>query len=1647
MPFVHVLPTAVALASGGLLSAILLLLSRPRIGRIRLQTSSEASLNDQLHDSGTESETVVEPLEGKEDLFMVAKPEDLFDGTPVDEDAFWQQTRLRKIALTVTLALLVACEAITVGILAASTSSPNPIVASALRLALAIYLLLFAAYSITDSEVRAHWAGLIHLSALTAAAVLLLGVSALLPDDAVLAEVLAAAPDLASAIPPLQYTVLGLYLIFLSLVSTIPRGPPLHFPPSHVYSAKTLATSAPTSKENVCGIVQTSVAGFLLFSYTTPVVMLGYTSESLEIRDLPIVPADMRATTIYTIMRRAMQTIRLRRLPLFGSWKPTPGSGWELMYRIMRVNATAFTIQIVLASVSAVLYYAPALFLRQLIGYLEMDPEREDPRWGWVYALGLFLSNSINFLITGQLWGISTTTLQTRLRVQLNTSLFAKTLVRKDVASSSSSSPVSEGATPAASDAGSTKDGKDDKDKKEKEKDGEEAEFSSKAQVVTLMTVDVDRVSEFSWHFFSLIDAPVEIVIGSVFLYNLLGVSSLLGLLVSILFLPLSHMASKIVVYAQDNLMKARDERVALMNELLGAIRMVKFMAWERASEKRVLAVRAKELRFQRLNYIIETAFTFIWLASPVLVTLVSFWHFSVIRGQVLTPSIAFTSVSVFNELRFALSALPETFINMMQSLVSVRRIEKYLSSAEIQPPMSLHKDGNIVLNSATITWPQDRNMGTSATPSIAPTPRGKFSLLDLTLSFPAGELSLICGKLGSGKTLLLLGMLGEADLLAGQIVCPRTPANTLAQASELGSIPDEEWIVQGVVAYVPQSAWLQNASIRDNILFNLPYNEARYQKTLHVCALEADLEILEDGDMAEIGERGVNLSGGQKARISLARAVYSRAAMLLLDDVLSAVDAHTAHHLFKECLKGELMRGRTIILVSHHVQLCLPGASYVVSLENGRLLFSGSPDDFRSSDIMEGLEKANVEEAKKQEVALKEETIEEVADEVAKEEKENEPGPLLDSTTSTAVPNSPSSENKKVAKKGPRKVVEEERRAVGRIGKKIWLLYVHACGNWLYWTLFVIALLVSSAMPVVENAWLRYWSANGMNQDATHSPIFYVGIYGILSLAALIIMSARLLVVYEGSIHASTVLYKRLLEAVLFAKIRFHDTVSRGRLLNRFGKDFEGLDSSLADNFGRTLFYGLNVVTTFITVSYVGGVGFMVAACFLGFLYYQVAKLYGQTARDMRRLDSVTKSPLYTIYGDAISGVGVLRAFGASTKILREMLQLVDTNTNPYYWMWSVNRWLSARFNLLSAAVVGVTALVILLNRNIDASFAGFALAFASNVMNDLLFMVRRFVGLEQSMVALERVNEFSEVDQEPAEFVESRPPASWPAEGNIDVDNLVVRYAPDLPNVLHGLTFSVGAKQKIGVLGRTGCGKSTLALSFFRFVEPYEGKIVIDGIDITKIGLTDLRSRITIIPQDPTIFSGTLRSTLDVFDEYEDQEIFEALRRVHLLPPVDDEPSTSRAGSENGESEVNVNVFKNLESNVAEGGENFSAGEKQLICMARAILRRSKVLLMDEATASVDYQTDELIGKTIRDEFADSTILTIAHRLRTVIDYDKVLVLDQGRIAEFDEPVNLLANPSSMFYALCKSTGKTEFDVLKKMAEDAAVARSVEA
>ncbi|CAD6588427.1 MAG: hypothetical protein CYPHOPRED_004384 [Cyphobasidiales sp. Tagirdzhanova-0007] len=1072
------------------------------------------------------------------------------------------------------------------------------------------------------------------------------------------------------------------------------------------------------------------------------------------------------------------------------------------------------------------------------------------------------------------------------------------------------------------------------------------------------------------------------------------------------------------------------------MSEVLSSIRYIKFMAYERAFEQRILRAREEEIRQQRNNYLLHVAFNFVWGASPVACVLVSFLVFTKGMHRDLTPSVAFTSLAIFNELRYATNVLPYMFITTSQGIVSLKRIEKHLGLADVE---NIGTDAQLValqghvefpdpappvaFVNATITWStaEVKGGGSSGCASGTRTPGlgnvnsarknmggRKFAVTDLMVDFPVGELSLVCGPLGSGKTLLLLALLGEADLLSGQIVCPRSPVNTISIASEMHNITEDRWLIP-VCAYVPQSAWLLNASIQDNILFGLPLAPDRYKSTLEACSLLSDLAILEDGDQTEIGEKGVNLSGGQKARVSLARAVYSRASYLFLDDVLSAVDAHTAAHLFEKCLCGPLLQQRTVILVSHHVQLCAPGAKHVLHLDNGMASFSGSAEEYMKTSLY----------SKEQ---AEEETAEEKPETPGRKPNNNNPQyaaqakpngrPLSSASSSSGIDSSDPSEDENELDDPqkpalPRRLVEEEARAIGKVSGGVWLYYLKANGNVLFWAAITIIFMSTKGMEVLDAYWLRLWSQSYDSQGEGSNEVnvnYYVKIYVFIFVGRVVVGTSQWFILYTGGIRASIVMHKVILRATLRAPLRFFDTMTLGRLLNRFGKDLEQIDSQLPDDLGRAFMCSLGLFTMLTSITAVSPI-FFLAFAVLSTAYFHYARLYRTTARELRRLDSVTKSPVYSLYSETIAGVVVIRAFGAPAR-------RVDKNLSFSYYLWCANLWLSLRLELLSALLVGATGLILLADADaIDASIAGFALTFALCISNEML-SIREYTALELTMVAVERIKEHAEIQSEPPEIIEPRPPAGWPSTGEIVVTNLCLRYAPELPRVLHNVSFNMKSGEKIGIVGATGSGKSSLALSFFRFVEIDEGTITIDGLDIGKIGLQDLRSRLTIIPQDPTLLSGTIRSTLDPLNEYPDHEIFDALKRARLLPA---EPVPVREGQEG-----NFNSFHNLETEVSEQGQNFSAGERQLLCLARALLKQPLLILMDEATSSVDYEIDTLITATIAEEFKRSSMLVISHRLRTVIGFDKILVLDVGRLVEFDAPGVLMADPSSHFHAL---------------------------
>ncbi|TIB31951.1 hypothetical protein E3P84_02752 [Wallemia ichthyophaga] len=1354
----------------------------------------------------------------------------------------------------------------------------------------------------------------------------------------------------------------------------------------------------------VCQSTNGSIFDTLFFTYATPIVRMGYEMpSSMGIDNLPFVPPYLRARALFEGIRRVMV---FKPLPKYH--KNSDVSATPLFMNILRANKYQVSMLVGLSLLIASLYYTPAIFLKKLLSSIE---DKESASWQWYYAMCLFFSSIVLSLFSGQVWSFAATQFVGRIRTQLNSLLFAKTLSKKDISVASNN-----------------------------EDDDDDIAVKSKSQVMTLMTVDADRISQSSIMVFTLMDAPIELAVGSVFLYTLLGHSALVGLLVIVLFLPLNHYSGKFVVRAQDNLMEARDHRTSIMNEILSSIRIIKLSGSERRIMSRVFGVRRAELYQQKLNYLIEVAFNLIWDSSPFLVSLTAFMHYTLYRRLPLTPAIAFASVSVFNEMQFALNGLPECFIGFLQTFVSVRRIASYLSSQDVDNVchpgsfIQVSNDAHMILRQTSFAWPTvNTNKGIDD--------GDVFTLHSIDFEAMPGQLSLVCGKLGSGKTLFLNGLLGEADLVGGSLRVPRSDFHIMEHFPQEKPTMNE-WLVDSMTAYAPQTPWLMNASVKDNIIFYHPFDAKRYEEVLNACSLKNDLEYMEDGDQTEIGEQGLNLSGGQKARVSLARAVYSRATTLLLDDVLSAVDSHTSAWIFEKCIKGPLLAERNVILVSHHIQLIGQAADNIIAFDNGEVIFSGTTAEFDESEVKPTLISSIMtddEEAMAEVEAATSPPSSGTETEGSDADSETTIGAeKVNEKERSVTPSSPQdfspAQNSTPPKidKAPRKLVQDEGRAVGRVSKEVYMTLLKNMGGSFYWTIFTSLFVLAAFSPVVENWILSQWSQSYLNGLVSKSATLrWITIYGGVIMIGIVVGSLRWLVLYLGSIKASRRIHDNMLESCMRAPLRFYDTVSKGRLLNRFGKDLEGIDSSLADNFGRSIVNALGIIASFISVMLIGGLPAIAALSVLSVLYYQVGKMYNTASRELRRIESVFKSPVYSLYAETISGVATIRAFGNGL-IMSEMLEKIDNANKPWYWLWTLSRWLSGRFNFFSSCLIGATAIGIVAAGDINASYAGFALAFAMTVSQNLILAVRRLTSLEQSMVALERVKEYSELPSEAAEITKPRPPAAWPHQGNVRFEDFNLSYAPELPLVLKDINLDVNGRSKVGIVGPTGCGKSTLASAFFRFTEAASGRLLIDGIDVSTLGLTDLRTRLQIVPQDPTIMSGTLREALDVYNEFSDEEILDALRRVHLI----------RGAGSDSESEVsntreNKNTFVNLNSKVDENGSNLSSGERQLMVITKAILNRSKVIIFDESTSAVDYKTDELIQTTIREEFTNSTIFTIAHRLRTVIDYDVIAVMDSGRIVELGSPAQLL-NKQSRFMEMCKATGKQEYSTLKKMAND---------
>uniref|UniRef100_A0A8V5GWE5 ABC-type glutathione-S-conjugate transporter n=1 Tax=Melopsittacus undulatus TaxID=13146 RepID=A0A8V5GWE5_MELUD len=1126
---------------------------------------------------------------------------------------------------------------------------------------------------------------------------------------------------------------------------------------------------------------------------------------------------------------------------------------------------------------------------------------------------------------------------------------------------------------------------------------------STVGEIVNLMSVDAQRFMDLMTFLNMLWSAPLQIFLALYFLWQTLGPSVLAGVAVMVLLIPFNSAIAMKTRAFQVEQMRYKDSRIKLMNEILGGIKVLKLYAWEPSFSDKVLEIRKNELRVLKKSAYLNSLSNFAWISAPFLVALTTFAvYVSVDEKNILDAEKAFVSLSLFNILKFPLSMLPQVISNIAQTSVSLKRIQQFLSHDELDPNSVETKviaPGNAIsVTNASFSWGKEL----------------KPSLKDINLLVPSGALVAVVGHVGCGKSSLVSALLGEMEKLEGEVA------------------------VKGSVAYVPQQAWIQNATLKDNILFGQAPNEQKYQNVLEACALKSDLEVLPGGDQTEIGEKGINLSGGQRQRVSLARAVYSNSDIYLLDDPLSAVDSHVAKHIFDKVIGPDgVLKGKTRILVTHGISF-LPQVDHIIVLGDGKISEMGSYQDllkqnkafaeflrnYALDEDIEEDEPTGTESCLQhalEEVLLAEDTLSIHTDLADNEPVTNEVRKQflrelsVISSEGGECPNKMSTKRRICEKKPaepplPRKnpnekLIQAETAETGTVKLTVFWQYMKAVGP-------VISLVIcflyccQNAAAIGANVWLSDWTNEPVINGSQHNTAMRIGVYAALGLLQGFIVLISSFTLAMGGINAARSLHTALLENKFHTPQSFYDTTPTGRIINRFSKDIYVIDEVIPPTilmFLGTFFTSLSTMIVIIASTPL----FAVVIVPLAILYFFVQRFYVATSRQLKRLESVSRSPIYSHFSETVSGASVIRAYGRVKSFIDISDLRMDENQKSYYPGIVSNRWLGIRVEFVGNCIVLFAALFSVIGKNsLNAGLVGLSVSYALQVTLSLNWMVRMTSELETNIVAVERIKEYSETETEAPWVIEGKsPPEDWPSKGELEFVNYSVRYRKGLDLVLKGLNLQVHGGEKIGIVGRTGAGKSSMTLSLFRILEAAKGEIKIDGVKIAEIGLHDLRSRLTIIPQDPVLFSGTLRMNLDPFNKYSDEEIWKALELSHLKRFVSSQPSM-------------------LDYECSEGGENLSVGQRQLVCLARALLRKTRILILDEATAAIDLETDDLIQMTIRTQFEDCTVLTIAHRLNTIMDYTRVLVLDNGTVAEFDTPANLIAS-KGVFYSMAKDAG----------------------
>ncbi|CAK4100430.1 unnamed protein product [Aphanomyces euteiches] len=1058
-------------------------------------------------------------------------------------------------------------------------------------------------------------------------------------------------------------------------------------------------------------------------------------------------------------------------------------------------------------------------------------------------------------------------------------------------------------------------------------------------EIVTLSSVDSQHLFEGFLLGPWVIVAPVNVAIVFVLIGFTLGyIVGIVGGVVMALLLYVGCTTAAAAGKIRHEILKLQSERVKLTNEILQGVRVVKLYAWESFLEDQLAAIREQELILLKKFLYARVVNTVALSIAPTL-SLALCLVVYIALGNNLTPSLAFTTLAYMNVARFPCIVFATAILFASEALASCRRIGDFLLADEIDDTKRIEagdaavieiQDGNFSWHVGPNNCQENgENVDSAATP---------VTLNNINLSIKPKSLTIIVGAVGSGKSSLISAILGEIHQVSGSRR------------------------VAGRISYVCQEAWIQHASVKDNILFADEYDQARYDRVLSACQLKPDLAILPEGDATEIGERGINLSGGQKARVSIARAMYrENADFYLFDDPLSALDVHVAGAVFQDCIQN-LLVDKTVILVLNSHYHFLPKADRVLVMEDGTIVGDGSFDvikakfpHFNSFD-----------------------------DDVAEEDH----AVVVPPETTEAI-----------NKDGT--LVQKEDRAVGQVSSNIYVTYFKSTGwNGLVVIIMIaVAFSISQATVVMTDWFMGYWAAHpGHN-------VRDVIVYCALALVSIVLMWGRSVYIVYLCVLCSRTLHAKLFKKVIQAPVNtFFDVTPVGRVLNRFSSDLDQVDSILPFFGVLLLQYGFQIAAVVVVCAAVSPF-ILIVYVPLVWLFQKIQVFYNRTSAELKRLESISRTPVINIISETINGITTIRAFGMTRTFATKSREVLDHNQS-YFMIYRVStRWLQMRLDWISAVVLaGVSFISVASKSSIGVMAAGLGLTYASQMSAFLSRATMNMCTIENIMTCVERLEHYSSLDTEGDTCEEMEvTPAEWPAQGTISFESYSMRYRDHLDLVLRDVSFVANGGEKVGICGRTGSGKSSLMVALFRMVEAASGCIKIDGVDISRVNIHALRSRLTIIPQDPVLFSGSLRFNIDPSKQVVDADLWAVLKKVHL------------AGCLEG----------GLDFQVAEKGSNLSVGQRQLLCIARALLRQSRVVVLDEATANIDLESDRLIQQTIKECFRDVTMLIIAHRLDTIIDSDRILVMDRGSVIEYDSPQVLLAKEGSVFAELAKQAG----------------------